>query len=48
MTQDSQAELISIQVGRVAPLGPEAVPSGFVKRPVTGAVAVGRAARAGR
>lgn len=41
MMDDTQAELISIQVGRIAPLGPEAVPSAFVKRPVTGAIAVG-------
>lgn len=35
------ARLASLQVGPVAPLGPEAVPSGFVKRSVAGAVAVG-------
>lgn len=32
----------SIQVGTVAPLGPEQVPSGFVKRSVAGPVAVER------
>lgn len=35
------ARLASIQVGRIAPLGPEAVPSAFIKRAVAGAVAVG-------
>lgn len=33
--------LRSVQVGKVAPLGPKGVPSGFVKRPVTGPVRVG-------
>lgn len=33
--------LLSIQTGRVAPLGPEHVPSGFVKTPRQGPVAVG-------
>lgn len=32
--------LASVQIGEVAPLGPEAVPSGFVKRPVQGMVGV--------
>jgi MOSC domain-containing protein YiiM/ketosteroid isomerase-like protein len=32
--------IVSVQVGRVAPLGPAGVPSGFVKRPVSGTVAV--------
>ena len=32
----------SVQIGRTAPLGPQAVPSGFVKRPVSGAVDVAR------
>lgn len=32
--------LHSVQVGRTAPLGPEGVPSGFVKRPVLGPVQV--------
>ncbi len=35
------ASLLSIQVGRVAPLGPQGVPSGYVKRPVAGPVDVG-------
>jgi MOSC domain-containing protein YiiM len=34
--------IISVQVGRVAPLGPDGVPSGFVKLPVIGPVAVGQ------
>jgi len=34
------ARLSSIQTGRIAPLGPEKVPSGFVKRDVSGSVAV--------
>jgi MOSC domain-containing protein YiiM len=33
--------VLSVQVGQVAPLGPDAVPSGFVKRPVSGPVWVG-------
>ena len=36
----SGATLISVQVGRVAPLGPEGVPSAFVKCPVDGPIAV--------
>ncbi len=35
------AKLVSVRCGKVAPLGPEGVPSGFVKNTVTGAVAVG-------
>jgi MOSC domain-containing protein YiiM len=35
------ARIASIQVGRIAPLGPEAVPSGFVKKRADGPVAVG-------
>ena len=34
------ATLLSIQIGRIAPLGPEGVPSGFVKSPVEGAIEV--------
>jgi MOSC domain-containing protein YiiM len=34
------ARLASIQTGRIAPLGPERVPSGFVKRDVSGTIAV--------
>jgi len=37
----SVPSVISIQVGRIAPLGSEGVPSGFVKSPVTGPVVVG-------
>jgi len=32
------ARVASVQVGRIAPLGPESVPSAFVKLPVTGPV----------
>ncbi|MGH9695585.1 MAG: MOSC domain-containing protein, partial [Bryobacteraceae bacterium] len=32
--------VMSVQIGRAAPLGPQAVLSGFVKRPVSGAVEV--------
>ncbi len=35
------ARVVSIQLGPVAPLGPNAVPSGYVKRPVTGAAQIG-------
>lgn len=34
------ARLQSLQLGRVAPLGPDGVPSGIVKHPVTGPVAL--------
>ena len=34
------ARVSSVQVGRIAPLGPDGVPSGFVKSPVNGPVAV--------
>lgn len=33
--------LLSVQVGTIAPLGPEAVPSGFVKQPIEGPVHAG-------
>lgn len=33
--------ILSVQVGRIAPLGPDAVPSGFVKRPVATPLQVG-------
>ena len=36
------ANLLSVQVGGVAPLGPAGVASGFVKRPVAGPVRVGK------
>ena len=32
--------VVSVQIGQIAPLGREGVPSGFIKRPVTGAVMV--------
>ena len=35
------ARLASLRVGRIAPLGPQAVPSAFVKQAVIGSVAVG-------
>ncbi|OQW38818.1 MAG: hypothetical protein A4S12_02760 [Proteobacteria bacterium SG_bin5] len=41
------ARVASVQVGRVAPLGPERVPSGIVKHPVEGPVAVARLGLAG-
>jgi MOSC domain-containing protein YiiM len=34
--------IVSVQVGQVAPLGPDGVASAFVKSPVTGPVTVGR------
>jgi len=34
------ATVILVQVGQIAPLGREGVPSGFIKRPVTGAVMI--------
>jgi MOSC domain-containing protein YiiM len=36
----NHATLVSVQVGRIAPLGPTGVPSAFVKWPVEGPVAV--------
>ncbi len=33
-------DILSVQVGSIAPLGPEGVPSGFVKRPTTARVKV--------
>ena len=39
--------VVSVQVGQVAALGPDAVASGFVKSPVIGPVAVGRLGLAG-
>src|SRR5690242_5096100 len=41
------AVLASIQVGRIAPLGPDGVPSGFVKRSIGHDVAVGTLGLAG-
>ena len=43
----SCGQIGSVQVGRIAPLGPEAVPSGFVKTAVTGPVAAGTLGLAG-
>lgn len=37
----SEAIVRAVHVGRVAPLGPENVPSGFFKQPVTGRIALG-------
>src|SRR5215472_914825 len=39
--------IVSVQVGRVAPLGPRQVPSAFVKKPITGRVMVERLGLAG-
>ena len=39
--------IISVQVGQVAPLGPDGVASGFVKSPVIGPVAIGQLGVAG-
>lgn len=36
------ARVANVQVGRIAPLGPDRVPSGIVKHPVDGPVSVGR------
>lgn len=36
------ARVVSVQVGRIAPLGPDRVASGIVKHPVAGPVAVAR------
>jgi MOSC domain-containing protein YiiM len=41
------ASVASVQVGAIAPLGPDGVPSGFIKRPVEGPVWVGRLNLAG-
>lgn len=46
-TQASAPSILSIQVGGVAPLGPEAVPSGFVKHRADHPVAVGPLGLAG-
>lgn len=42
-----QPVLLSVRVGRVAPLGPDGLPSGYVKREVAGAVAAGPLGLAG-
>ncbi len=36
----SPGRIVSVQIGRIAPLGPNRVPSGFLKHPVTGPVEV--------
>jgi MOSC domain-containing protein YiiM len=41
------AALVSVQVGGIAPLGPDGVASAFVKRPVAGPIAVARLGLAG-
>ena len=41
MPADVTARIVSVQVGRVAPLGPQGVPSGFVKHEVNGPVHAG-------
>lgn len=38
MPKDVSAKVTSIQVGRIAPLGPRGVPSGFVKDRIEGAI----------
>lgn len=38
----SPATLLSVQAGRIAPLGPNGIPSAFVKRVITGRVKVGK------
>ncbi len=45
--ENAAATLLSVQVGAIAPLGPDGVPSGFVKRPASGPVWVGRLNLAG-
>lgn len=40
ITVSVYGSIVSVQVGRVAPLGPRQVPSAFVKRPVAGQVMV--------
>ena len=47
MRQDRSARIASIHIGRVAPLGSRAVPSGFVKHRVEGPVTVGAEGLAG-
>lgn len=43
----NDAVIRAVHVGRVAPLGPDNVPSGFFKQPVAGRVAVGELGLAG-
>ena len=42
MDPELTPRVVSVQVGRIAPLGPQRVPSGFVKSPVHGPVHAGR------
>jgi MOSC domain-containing protein YiiM len=44
---DQPASIVSVQIGGIAPLGPGAVPSGFVKHPVHGPVMADRLGLAG-
>jgi len=37
----TEPTVLSVQVGSIAPLGPDGVPSGFIKRPVDGPIRVG-------
>ncbi len=37
----TEPTVLSVQVGGIAPLGPDGVPSGFIKRPVDGPIRVG-------
>ncbi|HJP69483.1 MAG TPA: MOSC domain-containing protein [Sphingomicrobium sp.] len=41
MSVDRPKLVVSVQVGKIAPLGPQAVPSGFVKHPIEGPVRTG-------
>jgi MOSC domain-containing protein YiiM len=45
--QSIAGSIVSVQVGRIAPLGPRQVPSAFVKRPIAGRVMVERLGLAG-
>jgi MOSC domain-containing protein YiiM len=42
MPTDATARIVSVQAGRVAQLGPQGVPSGFVKHVVNGSVHAGK------
>lgn len=44
---DGKARLRAVHVGRIAPLGPDSVPSGFFKQPQTAAVEAGEMGLAG-
>jgi MOSC domain-containing protein YiiM len=45
--QSIASSIVSVQAGRIAPLGPRQVPSAFVKRPIAGQVMVERLGLAG-